>query len=149
MNTNTPTKQERIVKIFTGRYIDLSSIISIGDAKYDRESKFIGFGITCKLLEKPIYFYREINRDTEEEKIEKITPAGGIHGKKEGETFIYFGYKMTDGRVLAENWYGHFRENFLYATDYPNILAVHNLQNQIDEIILMWKNYLSQNPNQN
>ena len=52
---------ESIVKIFTGKHIDLSKIISISDAYIDRmgsEGWFVGFNIICQLRDEPLsYIY--------------------------------------------------------------------------------------------
>lgn len=91
-------KQERIVKIFTGRHIDLESIISISDARIDYTTTGCPyFTITCRLLDKPIYYYRDLD--------------WGISDHDE---------RRDKGKE--------------------------NLQKQIDELIIMWKNYVSQNP---
>ena len=81
---------ETIVKIFTGKYIDLTKIVAITDAEFiDRMGYggyYVGFTIYCQLLEKPIVYERKL--DYREEKYEN----GKIHAKTNDR----------NGKILAE-----------------------------------------------
>lgn len=110
---------ESIVKIFTGRHIDLSKIVSITDAYFINRmgsgGYFVGFEIECQLLEKPIEFEK---------------------------SFDYDEYTHKDGtKVKMVN--GEYQEFHGYRSGYgeENILAVHRLQKQVDVIIEQWKEY--------
>lgn len=134
-------KQERIVKIFTGRHIDLDSVISISDVQvgntYCPNDLYFEFEIHCKLHDKPITYSRYASH-AEKEHV-KLT--------FNQEKVNLFCYKMADGTNCSIHHDNRFSEYYLQENKYTQTLAAQNLQKQIDELVLMWKNYINQNIN--
>lgn len=103
-----------IIKIFTGKHIDLSKIVSISDAQFENRmgsgGYFVSFEIEAQLLEKPIYFQRRFSY-SETQSFEKE-------------------YK-SEPRYMRR-----------YSSDNEkDIEAVKNLQRDIDVIISQWKEF--------
>lgn len=117
---------DKIVKTFINKYIDLSKVVSISDARFiDRMGSggyFVGFEIEVQLLEKPIIYTRKFDYSEE-----------GWDGKQ--HLVI-----MTDGSKIPG------RHLFSVSKkEESKILAVKNLQNQIDELVEQWKKIANEN----
>lgn len=107
---------DTIVKTFIGKYIDLSKVVSISDAYFINRmghgGYFVGFEIHCQLLEQPIKYERMLD--------------WGEEGKGRD-------VKMVDGECAEP-------PNIFHGNQYDkDILAVHNLQKQIDELVEQWR----------
>lgn len=134
---NSKPKPERFVKIFTGTTIDLDYIVSISSVYvtnyYSPDELVFGFQIKFKLTDKPLTFERNA-KPSEEEHVKVI---------KNNKTINVFGYKMMDGKVLSIHWNNGIPEYYLKENRYNETLAYNNFQKQVDEVILLWKNYVS------
>lgn len=103
-----------IYKTFFNIHIDLDKIVSISDAYFINRSfrdfgHGVAFDIHIQLLNKPIHYERELTY--EEQNQDTCNPILIDNNK------IYSGHNIDD----------------------TNILAVQNLQKQVDEIIQAWK----------
>lgn len=111
-----------IVKIFTGKHIDLSKIVSISDAEFFNRMGSggwsVGFEIECQLLDKPIRYERSLAAD--EYKFDN-------HYR-----LVTF---MASGNLTSV----HISD--LNCDSIKSSLAICRLQDQIDEIIKLWKEY--------
>lgn len=109
--------QEAIYKTPFGFHIDLDKIIAIGDAEFlDKMGSggwFVTFSIDVQLRDTPITYTRELVFNTEYE------------FKHEHHAI------MIDGPSIAAR--------IIDRVDPKRILAVANLQKQIDELISVWK----------
>jgi len=113
-----------IHKTFFGTHIDLSKIIEISDAYYIDQMGHgglsVGFKIIVQLRDKPIYFSRDLDSDEEVNfRIIEEDSGGSYHE-----------VKMIDGTWKKYNQVFSLMDQ---------ILAVQNLQKQIDELIQVWK----------
>lgn len=106
-----------IVRTFMGMHIDLSKIVAITDAYFINRmgngGYFVGFDIHCQLLDEPIKYERKVERT-------EVDPEDHL-------------------KVLLVNGEPFDLRMMIFEEDEKSILAVHNLQNQIDELIAQWK----------
>jgi hypothetical protein len=116
-----------IVKAFIGKHIDLDKVVSISDARFinlmGSGGYFVGFEIYIQLLDKPIKYMREFDRDEvswENKVIDNKTypsvPRPVTVSGSDRDSHYY-----TDGKLDFD------------------ILAVQRLQAQIDELVEQWK----------
>jgi hypothetical protein len=106
-----------IYKTFFGKHIDLSKVIAISDAYFiDRMGRggyYVGFDITCQLLEKPISCTIDICT---------------------GEC-VRFDEELNHHTLLINGEFKLLRD----INNKKDIQAVKNLQAKVDEIITAWK----------
>jgi hypothetical protein len=111
-----------IVKTFIGKHIDLSKLVSIGDAQFvDRMGSggfYVAFEIHIQLLDNPIQYMRELSHDEV------------IH-------YPYPDHRSPTPVTVS----GKERDSFEYMSrEYESdILAVQRLQKQIDDLVEQWK----------
>lgn len=106
-----------IYKTFFNKHIDLSKIVSITDAYYigslyTSGGSSVGFDIHIQLLDSPMHYRRNFSI----EEVERNDPI-----KVDGTTL-----RFEDCQCESETYD-------------PDILAVHNLQKQIDVLVKVWK----------
>lgn len=115
-----------IYKTFYGKHIDLSKLVSIDNVYFTNRMSaggyFVGFDMYFQLLDNPIYFRRHLN----EFEYRYIKNEKCFLGDEPYRSEIC----MVDG-----SWKSYSGE------DSENILAVANLQKQVDEIIKAWTDY--------
>ena len=111
--------QEAIYKTPFGYHIDLDKIIAIGDAEFlDKMGSggwFVTFSIDVQLRDLPMTYTRRVVEDVE-----------AIYQQR-------YHLRLTDGTTIHEGDVHRFEK------DPQKILAVANLQKQIDELISVWK----------
>jgi hypothetical protein len=115
---------EAIYKTFFGNHIDLSKVISISDAKFigefdfnNHQNWFVEFEIFCQLADKPIRHKR-------------LLTANEIVFR-DHSPFL----RCVDGQEVKPFCIG--------GAFLGNVLCVANLQNQINELVNIWRQYKS------
>jgi len=128
--------KDRIVKIFTGNYIDLSHITSITQAFFDDglthdSGPGVEFEIHTILRDKPISFWLPVKQ--------VYSVIEHPDGRKSP------GLLMIDGSYKTLNWNNTIPDKFLNKEDYKNIKGVQDIQTKIDELIKVWKDFAARN----
>jgi hypothetical protein len=104
---------DSIHKTFFGRFIDLSQLVSVSEAQFSGYRWIrVGFEMDFKFMEKPIVFERILTDDEYRNDKDRV--------------------RLVDGSwVVASNT----------IDDHTKVLAVQNLQTQINEIVQAWMDY--------
>lgn len=109
----------RIYKTFYGSHIDLDKLLSVSAAQFDNRMGFGGWFVSFKLVfqlqDEPVIYERE------------LTEAEYTYQPIDGRYCHYI--RLIDGTLNP-----HIPE------DHTKILAVQNLQKQVDELVRQWTN---------
>ena len=112
-----------IYKTPQGFHIDLGKIAAIHSAVFinnmGRGGWYVSYGIDVQLRDAPIIFTREVGRDVEA-RYNKHHELATVDGR-----WIEYG---------SNEWY---QDKFFDS--HPSILAVHNLQMEVNQVIAAWE----------
>ena len=116
----------KIIKNFFNKHIDLSKVVSISDAYFINRmgsgGYYVGFEMEVQLLDKPIKYTREF-KDNEK----------------------YWDGKQR-GIIMADKHRISNRDLYILSEEEESqVLAVKNLQIQVDELIVQWKKVIDGN----
>ena len=115
----TEKNMDSIYKLFTGKYIDLSKMISVSNAEFIHKINRgwdVRFEINFQLLDNPLVYQRSFSNEE------------FYYSREPYELCAY----DINGGLISEN---------KIDINSNNLLAVHNLQKQIDNFIQDWRKY--------